>query len=374
MNADQRLVYCGAFRARLSPYFFRSFIRGSRVRRPACRSGSRFASASTSRRARAIPWRIAPAWPVTPPPSTLIIALKWPSVPVTRNGIRTSASLTALPKCSSSVRPFTTISPSPGRRRTRAIAVLRRPVPEKKAGVVIDGSSSGERLRPLGLMRMVGTGVDLELPELLDPETGSRQHPLHGAADDFLGPTLQEMTEGLLLQALRMAAMPDVQLRFLLVACHGDPGRVQDDHVVAGVEVRRPGRLVLALEHARNARRETSERLVRRIHDVPAPLDLALADRVGLRAHASRVVSVALVPLLDRPIATRRSDSPLAGAIAPFRAGVRAASASRTCRSVIVPRPTSRRTATIRRTMPRRKASARTSIVTVDPRLRTRTA
>ena len=28
-----------------------------------------------------MPWRIAPAWPVTPPPSTLIIALKWPSVP-----------------------------------------------------------------------------------------------------------------------------------------------------------------------------------------------------------------------------------------------------------------------------------------------------
>ena len=76
-----------------------------------------------------MPWRIAPAWPVTPPPSTLIIALKRPSVPVTRNGIRTSASLTALPKCWSIVRPLTTISPSPGRSRTRAMAVLRRPVP-----------------------------------------------------------------------------------------------------------------------------------------------------------------------------------------------------------------------------------------------------
>ena len=77
-----------------------------------------------------MPWRMAPAWPVTPPPSTLIIALKRPSVPVTRNGIRTSASLTALPKCSSSERPLTTISPSPGSSRTRAMVVLRRPVPE----------------------------------------------------------------------------------------------------------------------------------------------------------------------------------------------------------------------------------------------------
>ena len=40
-----------------------------------------------------MPWRMAPAWPFTPPPSTLTIALKWPSVPVTRKGIRTSDSL-----------------------------------------------------------------------------------------------------------------------------------------------------------------------------------------------------------------------------------------------------------------------------------------
>ena len=39
-----------------------------------------------------------------------------------------------------------------------------------------------------------------------------------------------------------------------------------------------------------------------------------------------------------------------------------------------LPRPTSRRTATMRRTIPRRKASARTSIVTSRPSRRTRTA
>src|SRR4051794_40103880 len=163
-----------------------------------------------------MPCRIAPAWPVTPPPSTLIIALKWPSVPVTRNGIRTSVSLTALPKCSSSERPLTTISPSPGSRRTRAIAVLRRPVPEKKAGLAIDGSSSGERLRPLGLMWMVGAGVDLELAQLLDAETVPRKHALDGPSDDLFGATLEEMSEGLLLVALRMAAVADVELGFLL--------------------------------------------------------------------------------------------------------------------------------------------------------------
>ena len=34
-------MYCGAFRARFRPYFLRSFMRGSRVSRPAWRSGAR---------------------------------------------------------------------------------------------------------------------------------------------------------------------------------------------------------------------------------------------------------------------------------------------------------------------------------------------
>src|SRR4051812_38065271 len=208
---------------------------------------------------------MAPACPVTPPPSTLIMTLKRPSVPVTRNGIRTSVSLTALPKCSSSDRPLTTISPSPGSSRTRAIAVLRRPVPEKKAGLAIDGSSSGERLRPLGLMGMVGAGVDLQLAQLLDAETVPRKHAFDGPSDDLLGAPLEEMSEGLLLVALGMAAVPDVQLGFFLVAGHCDPRGVEDDDVVARIEVRRPRRLVLALEHAGNLRRETPERLVRGI-------------------------------------------------------------------------------------------------------------
>src|SRR4249920_3430443 len=140
---------------------------------------------------------MAPAWPVTPPPSTLMSALKRPSVPVTRNGMRTSDSLMALPKCSSSVRPLTTISPSPGRSRTRAMAVLRRPVPEKKAGVDMrSGSSSGERLRPLGLMGVIGSGVDLQLAELLGAEGGVRQHALDGPPDDLLRAPGQQMAEG----------------------------------------------------------------------------------------------------------------------------------------------------------------------------------
>ncbi len=53
--SDYRFVYWGALRARFRPYFLRSFLRGSRERRPAWRSGSRLASGSSWSRARAIP-------------------------------------------------------------------------------------------------------------------------------------------------------------------------------------------------------------------------------------------------------------------------------------------------------------------------------
>src|SRR4051812_20237886 len=221
-------------------------------------------------------------------------------------------------------------------------------------------------------MRVIGSGVDLELAELLHAELGPRQHPLDGAADDLLGTSLEEMAERLLAIALREPAVPDVELALALVAAHGDPRGVQDDDVIAGIEVRRPGRLVLALEDARDPRREAPKRLVGRVDDEPAPIDLALSGRVGLRVHRSSCSPIDRS--VRRPRTTRRRQSPLAGAAAPLRAGTRAARAAATALSSIFPAPTSRRTATIRRTIPRRNASALTSIVTSRPVLRTRTA
>ena len=63
----QRLEYCGALRAFFRPYFRRSFSRESRVRNPSAFMRPR-RSGSSSIRARAMPWRSAPACPATPPP------------------------------------------------------------------------------------------------------------------------------------------------------------------------------------------------------------------------------------------------------------------------------------------------------------------
>jgi hypothetical protein len=85
-------------------------------------------SGSASTRARAMPWRTAPAWPLTPPPCTRTRRSYWPSAPATLSG----ASAT----CGASRgevllerRPLIHVLPSPGRRITRATEVLRLPVP-----------------------------------------------------------------------------------------------------------------------------------------------------------------------------------------------------------------------------------------------------
>src|SRR3954468_14156544 len=97
-------------------------------------------------------------------------------------------------------------------------------------------------------MGMVRAGIDLELAQLLGAESRVRQHAPDRAAHDLLGPTLEQLAERLLLEALRMPAVADVRLRLELGRADRDLAGVEHDHMVARVEVRRPGRLVLALE------------------------------------------------------------------------------------------------------------------------------
>src|SRR5450759_4058103 len=229
-------------------------------------------------------------------------------------------------------------------------------------------SSSGQRFRPLRLVGVIRAGVDLELSELLRAKAGVGHHTLHRATDGLFGTALHQVTERLLLVPARVAAVPRIDLGVELVAADGDLRGVEHDHVIAAVQVGRVGRLVLAHEDAGDPRREPAERLVRRVDDVPASLDLRLPERIRLRGHVSPFISRA-----TRPMTTRRRQSPFAGATAPWKAGCRDASASATADTSTSPRPTSRSAATIRLTICRRKASPRTSTVTRRPSRRTRT-
>src|SRR5437762_5736686 len=97
-------------------------------------------------------------------------------------------------------------------------------------------------------MGMIGVGVDLELAELLHAQLGAWQHALDRAPYDFLRSAFEQMPQGFLAIALRIAAVADVELAVELVARDGDAARIEDDHEVAGVEVGGIAGLVLALE------------------------------------------------------------------------------------------------------------------------------
>src|SRR4029077_1501192 len=94
---DYRFVYCGALRARFSPYFLRSFILASRVSRPAFLSTARN-SGSYLISARAMPCEMAPAWPLVPPPTTLTLISNLRCVLVTRSGASAAISRTRRPR------------------------------------------------------------------------------------------------------------------------------------------------------------------------------------------------------------------------------------------------------------------------------------
>ena len=96
---------------------------------------------------------------------------------------------------------------------------------------------------------MLRTGVHLELLAHGATERVLRQHALHGMLDDALRMLGHGLFEGLGLQPAGETAVAVVALRLGLRARHADLVRVDDDHEVAGVDVRRVLRLVLALEN-----------------------------------------------------------------------------------------------------------------------------
>ena len=100
------------------------------------------------------------------------------------------------------------ICPLPGRRRTRAMACLRRPVVwmsgldtcTSRSYASSDprlGVGDLEDLRLLGGVRVLGAGVDLQLAQLLAAERTLREHPPHRLANGIRGLPGEEVRVGL---------------------------------------------------------------------------------------------------------------------------------------------------------------------------------
>ncbi len=111
----------------------------------------------------------------------------------------------------------------------------------------IEATSSGWGWVPR--MRMLGAGVEVQRLHLLAPKRAARDHPLDGLLEHALGEAaVEHLVGGHFLEAAGVAGVLVVDLLTALVAGEADLLDVDDDDVVAAVDVRGEARLVLAAQ------------------------------------------------------------------------------------------------------------------------------
>src|SRR6266851_2729 len=168
--------------------------------------------------------------------------------------------------------------PSPGCKRTRAIAFLRRPVPRLNVSANLDVPSGIERddLRLLRDVPVVGPRVDAKSFQHVGAQRVSLQHPAHRVGDRERRVDLLRLLQRALAQTAGVAGIQVRGERGLVLAAQdlGHTARKAAEHLVRGVDhkpitlqirgFRRP-RLLLThsspLEHAPCARPAPSKSL-----------------------------------------------------------------------------------------------------------------
>ena len=121
------------------------------------------------------------------------------------------------------------------------------------------------------------------------------------------GLAVQQLADGLLAQAARVAGVPVEELGVPLVAGDGDLAGVDDDDEVAGVDMRGVDRLVLAPQQLRGLAGQPAEHDVGRVDHVPGVGHIAGLGAVRAHGYASSLSSSCSGP----------------GAAAPFRCRLR---------------------------------------------------
>src|SRR6266851_4527474 len=110
--------------------------------------------------------------------------------------------------------------PSPGVRRTRATAVLRRPVPRVMLSANLDVPLGVETygLGLLGGVAVLRTGVDAQAREHVGAERVVLQHATNGVGDREGGVALHLVAQRTRAQATRVARVARVRLAVQLAA------------------------------------------------------------------------------------------------------------------------------------------------------------
>src|SRR5258706_12043344 len=112
----------------------------------------------------------------------------------------------------------------------------------------------------LGFMRMFGAGINAQIAHLDAAERAARDHALDGLLDHALGEaTLEDRLRAALLDATDEAGVLVIHLVFALATGQHDVRRVDDDDVVAAVDVGGVGREVFTAQAHRDEGGETTD-------------------------------------------------------------------------------------------------------------------
>ena len=125
----------------------------------------------------------------------------------------------------------------------------------------------------LGFVRVLGTGVDLQLGVLGAAEGILRKHAPDGVFNEEDGTALTDHAWGLDLLATDVSGETGVDLVDFLGAGEADLVGVDDDDEVTGVDMRREDRLVLAAQKAGGLNGDQTEDLVLGVDDIPVAHD-----------------------------------------------------------------------------------------------------
>ena len=142
--------------------------------------------------------------------------------------------------------------PAPGWSSTFAMDVLRRPTalnwlrPALRSLTMSPPFSAACWRQPDPACGWLGAGVDVQVPKLLRAERRVRDHASHRPLDHPLWPLLQLHLDRPRLEAARIPRVAIILLLVQLGARQRDLLRVEHDDMIAGVQVGRKGRLVLA--------------------------------------------------------------------------------------------------------------------------------
>src|SRR5262245_47360628 len=134
-------------------------------------------------------------------------------------------------------------------------------------------------------MRVLGPAIDLELLGHVAAKLVLGQHAPDGNFDHPLWKTLHQRLVRFALLATRVVNVRDALFLLCLAAGEDDFLGVGDDHEIAGINLWRILRTVLAHEDRGDLGRNAAEHLALGIHMVPLGLDVTFLGKVRLTGH-----------------------------------------------------------------------------------------